>query len=81
MEAADHDRDAGRAKRPRDVHGARKLVRLHADQPDHPEAVVLPDPIDDVVSSDAGVGLVAGRDVELDIAAEHLRSAASRASA
>ena len=32
MEAADADGNAGRAKRSRHVHRARKLVRLHADQ-------------------------------------------------
>ena len=40
MEAADHHLDAGRAQRPGDVEGARKLVRLHADQADQAEAVV-----------------------------------------
>ncbi len=40
VEAADHDRNAGCAQRPRDVQRARKLVRLHADQADHAEAAV-----------------------------------------
>ena len=29
-----HDRQAGGEERPRQIDGARKLVRLHADQPD-----------------------------------------------
>ncbi len=38
VEAADAHRDAGRAQRPRDVDGPRKLIGLHADQPDQSAA-------------------------------------------
>ena len=49
VKAADHDRDAGLAERPRDVERARELVRLHADQPHHAEAVVPFEQRDDVL--------------------------------
>ena len=48
VEAADDHRDAGRAQRPGDIERARKLVRLHADEPDQAEAVVAPEVRDDV---------------------------------
>ena len=47
MEAADHHRHAGGAQRPREVERARKLVRLHADEADHAEAVMPTEPRDD----------------------------------
>ena len=41
MEAADRDRHAGRAERAGQVHGARELVRLDADQRDQRLAPAL----------------------------------------
>ncbi len=43
VEAADADRDARGAQRPRDIDGARKLVGLHADQADQPATAAGPD--------------------------------------
>ena len=54
MEAADADRDAGRANRARDVHGARKLVALHADQRDERAAFGGAQPIEAIVRRSLG---------------------------
>ena len=43
VESADDHRDAGLAQRTRDIKRARELVRLHADEPDHPETAVAAD--------------------------------------
>ena len=72
MEAADHHWNAGGAQRPRDVERARKLVRLHADQPDHAEAAMARELRDNVFGADARVGLVNRGNVDLDISTEHL---------
>ena len=40
MEPADDDRQAGLPQRARNVQSARKLVRLHADKRNEPEAAV-----------------------------------------
>ena len=74
MEAADRDLHAELAKRPRDVHRARILVRLHADDAD--QAAIAADDARDAFGPDAGVGLVEGGDVDLDIVAEHAALAA-----
>src|SRR5688572_21334520 len=72
MEAADNDWDAGGTKWPGDVHGTRKLVRLHANKPDHAEAAVARHLRDDALRIDARVGLVDRRDVERDVGPEQL---------
>src|SRR5215207_4799508 len=72
MEAADDDREAGGTKWPGDVHGTRKLVRLHANKPDHAEAAVARQLRDDSLQIDARVGLVDRRDVDGDVGPEHL---------
>ena len=76
MKSADRDLNAVLAELTGHVHGARKLVRLHADQADHPArlaiAVALAQPLDDVLDRDDGVGLVIGPDLELDFAEQLL---------
>jgi len=72
VEAADHHRDAGLAQRPCDIERARKLVRLHADQAHHAEAIMLFDERDDIFDTDARVGLVHRGDVEGDVRSERL---------
>jgi hypothetical protein len=69
MEAADADLHAALAQPARDVHRARILVRLHADQPDH-AAVGARDEARDALGADAGVGLVEGRDDDINIVAK-----------
>ncbi len=71
MKAADHNRNARRPQRPRDIERARILVGLHADKPDHAEAVVAPDQVDDLFGLDAGVGLVDRGQINVDVGAEH----------
>ena len=72
VEPADDHRDAGLAQRPRDVERARKLVRLHADQPHHAEAAMAAQQRDDVLDLHPRVGLVDGGDVDRDLGAEDL---------
>ena len=60
VEAADGDGDAAAAKAPRQVEGARKLVRLHADEFDEARAR-RSDGGGDFLGSYAGVGLVTDR--------------------
>ena len=67
VEAAHGDRDAGLAERPRDVEGARILVRLDADQRDKPEIAVPPKAGEQRRHVDAGVGLVDRLDVDGDV--------------
>jgi len=72
MKSADRDLNARLSKRPCDVERARELVRLHADQPDHAEIVMLPELREDVFDSDSSVGFVERRDVDRDVVAEHV---------
>ena len=72
MKAANDDGDAGLAERPRDIERARILVGLHADQPDHAEAIGLAEPAQELWDVDAGVGLVDDIDLDVDIRPEHL---------
>jgi hypothetical protein len=58
-------------QRARDVDRARKLVGLHADEPDHPAAPGGADALDDRRRHDAGVRLVTGGDADLDVGSEH----------
>ena len=75
VEPANADRDVLLPKPGGDVEGARKLVRLDADQ--HHKALIgrldLPG---DLVRADAGVGLVNGDNVEVDIGTKDLPLAA-----
>ena len=72
MEPADGDRDAARAELSGDRHGARKLVRLHADEADDAGMARLLDARRDLLDRDADVHLVIGVDVDRHIVAEHL---------
>ena len=75
MEAADRDGDARRAEAPRDMHGARKLVRLDADEAKK-RAVRRLHVADELVDRDEHVRLVEGLVFDLDILAEHLAARA-----
>ena len=79
MEAADADRQAGGEERPRQIDGARKLVGLHADQPDQRPAAGLADHPDDPVRPDPPVGLVIGVQADLDVGPSTWRRCASSA--
>jgi len=70
MKSADDDRNTGLPERTRNVHGAGKLVRLHADEPDHAETVVLAHQFDDPVDPNARIGFVGGGDLDGDARAE-----------
>ena len=71
METADHDRDACRPQRTRDIEGAWILIGLHAHQAHHAETVVAADEANDVLGLDAGVGLVDRGQLDVHIRAEH----------
>ena len=71
VKAADGDVDAGSAERPGDVQRARILIGLHADQPDHAEAVMLAEAAQQLGDVDPRIGLVDHVDVDVDIRAEH----------
>ena len=71
VKPADADRDPGGDERPGDVHGARELVGLHADEADEPPSARRADLPDDRVGPDAGVGLVLDGDADLDVLAQH----------
>ena len=57
----------GGPQRARAVHHPRELVRLHADEADQAEAAGLLDLAGDPVGADAGVGLVDGEDLDVDV--------------
>ena len=72
VEAAHRHRHAGLAELARDVHGARKLVRLHADQAHQPEIAVVAEPPDQLVEGDQRVHLVVGVQHQFDLVPEHV---------
>ena len=69
VKSAHRHRDPAPAQWPRDVERARKLIRLHAGQHHHAGAGGL-DQFGNPLGADAGIRLVKGMDVELDIFAE-----------
>ena len=71
VEAADGDLDAARAQRTGDVERARELVRLHADQHDHPAAGRLDHPRQRF-RPHALIGLIVGVNLHLHVVAEDL---------
>ena len=73
MEAADDDRQVGGTEPSGKVHGAGKLIGLYPDQPDKSPAG-LPDPADDTVDIDDGVGFVVSFQSDLDFGAERVCS-------
>ncbi len=72
VKAADHHRNTGLAKRPRQIERARELVRLRANQPHHAEAVMPLELGDDVFDADPVVGFVDGGDVDRHVGPQHL---------
>jgi hypothetical protein len=77
MKAADHDRYAQRPELPAEIKRARKLVGLHADQPDH-AAARRANPLGHGADVDGGVALVARLDLDIDVGAEHALARALR---
>ena len=71
MEAADANRQAGGAKRPGEVNGARELVRLHPDQPDQRPTAGFADRADDPFGADPLVGFVKGVEADFNRGPEH----------
>jgi hypothetical protein len=71
VKAADAHLYARSAQRFCDVHGARILVGLNADQRHEAVAAAFADLADDALRPDAGIGLVARGDADLDVLAEH----------
>ncbi len=72
MEAAEADLIARRAKLTRDIHGARKLVRLHPDDADQRPAAPALEVADDPAREHAAIGLVVGVDLDPDARAQNL---------
>ncbi len=65
----------------RDVHRARKLIALHADEGDQSQPASRLDPRRDPLGTDASVGLVRFEDVDRRVRPEHLPLAAIRGEA
>ena len=76
VESADHDRHVERPEFAREIEGARKLVRLHPDQPDKPAAVGL-DALRHRLDVDDLVALVIGFEFDVDVGAERFFLGAS----
>ena len=70
MEPADGDLHAARAKALRQVHGAGELVGLHAHQTNNAAPARCPDLARDSLGAHARIGLIEGRDRNLDVLAE-----------
>ena len=64
MEAAETDLIAGRSKLTRDIHSARKLVRLNPDDADQRPAAPALEISDDPAREHAAIGLVVGVDLD-----------------
>ena len=71
MKPADADLNAGRAQRPRDVHGAGKLVGLNPHQGDQALAAVGFYVANNALYPDPGVGFVLGHYPDIDMVAKH----------
>ena len=71
MEAAHHHGEAFGAEPAGEIERARKLVRLHADKPDH-AATGGVDALRHRLDIDDGIALVAGLDLDRDIGAERV---------
>ena len=72
VKSAERHRNAGRTEVPREIEGARILVRLHPHQRQQAEIVVAPEAADQLGDVDAGIGLVDQVDIDLDVLAEHM---------
>ena len=75
VKPADADLEAGVAKLARDIEGARKLVRLHADEADQRTPAAALEIANDPARHDATVGLVIGVDLDPHAWTEHLATA------
>jgi len=80
MEAADADRQAGSQELPGEIDGARKLVRLDADEADECAAAFPADHADNRLGPHAPVRLVVGVEADFDVRAQHLAPAGVSAS-
>ena len=74
-QSADRDRNARLAETARDVHGARELGRLHADQAEK-RAIGLLHVGDELLHRDEHVRLVERRELDLHVVAEHMPAGA-----
>jgi hypothetical protein len=72
MEAADHDRNSCFPKRSCDVKGARILIRLNTDEPNHAEIAVAPDTGEERWHVTARVGLVDSHNINGDVRSKNL---------
>jgi hypothetical protein len=72
MEAADHDRDSCFPKRSCDIKGARILVRLNTDEPNHAEIIVAPEAGEESWQVNARVGLVDSHNINGDVRSKNL---------
>ena len=72
VKAADAHRETGGDEAPGKIDGARKLVRLDADEADQRLSALLADHPHDPVRPDAPIGLVIGVQPDIDVGAENL---------
>src|SRR5215813_14273977 len=71
MKSADADGHVLMQKRPRQIDGAGKLVRLNTNQADKRSAATASDHSDDPIGSDPAIGLVVSVDADSHVGAEH----------
>ena len=72
MESTDADRQADVEKRLGQIDRARKLVRLHADQPDQTAPALAADHVDDLLRLHPAVGFVERVQADIDARSQHL---------
>ena len=72
MEAADTDRQTGLDEWLRQIDGARKLVRLHADEPDQTAPALTPEHADDLRWLNPPVGFIVCVQADIDACSQHL---------
>jgi len=75
VEPAGQHRQASRKEGTREIHRARKLVRLNANQTDQRPAASLADRADDPLGPNPAVGLVVGVQLDVNFRAEDLAPA------
>jgi hypothetical protein len=71
VEAANHNIDACLSQRASNINGARKFVRLDADETDKPEILIAPESPDDRRDPNACVGLIHRPHGDSDTGAEY----------
>jgi hypothetical protein len=72
VEAANHNRDPCFPKRSCDIKGARILVRLNSDEPNHAEITVAPEAGEESWQVNARVGLVDSHNIDGDVRSKNL---------